>query len=95
MTDDEPYTCIFDLLDVLSAAIATADPLQRDALAQAFDGYADCFPDVFHWAISDQAPAILQHLMFCIDTACRPEHEHTPKRGRVLRVVPRKPEGAA
>jgi hypothetical protein len=85
--DEPPYTDIFDVLDALGAAIA-ADPLQRDALARALDGYADSNPDDFDWAVSDRAPAILQHLMDCIDIHCRPEH--APKRGRVLRVVPRK-----
>src|SRR5215831_2913349 len=90
--DDPPCTGIFEVLDALDAAIA-ADPLQRDALCRALDGYAECNPDLYHWAISDQAPAILQHLMMSISIACHPEHDHAPGRGRVLRMVPRKPEG--
>ena len=89
MTDNHGFTSLFDVLDALEAAIA-ADPLQRATLAKVIDGYHHTSPDTFHWAVSDQAPAILQQLMQSINFVCRTKHE--PKRGRVIRLADREPK---
>jgi hypothetical protein len=81
---------MYEVLDALEAAIASAEPAKREALAKAIDGYHDDFPEDFHWALSAQSPVLLYHLFMSIDTACRPDAK---TKGRVLRLVDRKPEG--
>jgi hypothetical protein len=50
-TDDEPpFTDIYHALDALGDAIAAAS-LQRDALAEALDGYIVCSPVTLDWAV--------------------------------------------
>ena len=49
---EEEFTGMYELLDALEAALKTADPAKRQALAKTSDAY--------HWAIGAQAPTLLQ-----------------------------------
>ncbi|MBN8978902.1 MAG: hypothetical protein J0I08_20740 [Rhizobiales bacterium] len=93
MPDDENFTCMHDVLDALEAVIASSDPKKREALAAAIDGYAESFPEDFHWSISAQSPSLLNHLVMVIDWSCRPEAETKPR--PAIRLVDRKPMGNA
>ena len=84
---------IYELFDAVEAVVKSADPAQRKALAQTIDAYADDFPDKFYWAVGPQAPTFLSHLLFAIDTACRPEAQSKPR--GTNRLADRKPEGTA
>jgi hypothetical protein len=89
--DDEPIVGMYEVLDALEAAIASADPTKREALAKAIDGYHEDFPEEFHWALGAQSPALLYHLLMSIDSACRPSSQSKKR----LALVNRKPEGNA
>ena len=84
---------IYELFDAVEAVVKSADPAARKALAQTIEAYAADFPDEFYWAIGAQAPTFLSHLLFSIDTACRPEAQ--PKPRGTNRLADRKPEGTA
>jgi hypothetical protein len=47
---EEEFTGMYELLDALEAALKTADPVKRQALAKTCDAY--------HWAIGAQAPTL-------------------------------------
>ena len=64
---EEEFTGMYELLDALEAALKTADPAKRQALAKTSDAY--------HWAIGAQAPTLLYHLFMSIDAACRPDKQ--------------------
>jgi hypothetical protein len=81
---------MYGVLDALENIIRSATEAKRTALEAALDTYADEFSEEFDWAISGQSPALLHHLMMCIDLAC-----HPAKPGRVIRLVNRDPEGSA
>jgi hypothetical protein len=91
--DADTLTSMGDFLDAVEAALRAADPAKRKALAETIDAYQDDFPEEFNWAIGVQAPALLYNLMMVIDIACS-EDDKRPK-GRVVRLVDRKPEGSA
>jgi hypothetical protein len=59
------------------------------AQAQIIDAYCEDFLDEFFWAAGAQSPALLNRLMFVIDTSCR-----TKKLSNEIRLVDRKPEGS-
>jgi hypothetical protein len=91
--DDEPIVGMYEVLDALEAAIASADATKRKALAESIDAYHDDFPDDFHWALGAQSPTLLYHLFMSIDTACRPPSQSKTRAAVRLRLVDRKPEG--
>jgi hypothetical protein len=93
MPTEEPITGMYEFLDALEAAIRSAEPTKREALAETLDDYSGDFPEEFYWAIGAQSPALLNHMMMTIDVSCRPESQ-TKARG-VIRLVDRKPEGNA
>jgi hypothetical protein len=93
MNDDDNIIGIYEVLDAIEAVIKAADPAKREALARAMDGYHECFPEDFHWAIGPQAPMVLHNLFMTVDAACRPEAQSKPT--PVMRLVDRKPEGNA
>jgi hypothetical protein len=80
---EEEFTGMYELLDALEAALKTADPAKRQALAKTSDAY--------HWAIGAQAPTLLYHLFMSIDAACRPDKQSKPR--GVIRLADREPEG--
>ena len=77
----EEFTGMYELLDALEAALKTADPAKRQALAKTIDAY--------HWAIGAETPTLLYHLFMSIDAACRPEQS---KARGVIRLADRKAE---
>jgi hypothetical protein len=83
---------MYELLDALARAIKTAPEPERRALADTLSAYSEHFPDDFFWAVGAQAPSLLSHLMATIDIASSGEGE---KKGRVTRLIDRKPEGNA
>jgi len=91
--DDHQLTGMYELLDALEAAIASAEPAKVKALAETIDAYHDDFPEDFHWAVGAQAPTLLYHLFSTIDAACRPGS--ASKTRAAVRLVDRKPEGNA
>jgi hypothetical protein len=86
-------TAMYELLDAIEAAIKTADPTKREALAQTIEAYSEDCPDDFFWAVGGQSPTLLSHLIMCIDGACRPDAQL--KQRSVVRLIDRKPEGSA
>ena len=80
---EEEFTGMYELLDALEAALKTADPAKRQALAKTSDAN--------HWAIGAQAPTLLYHLFMSIDAACRPDKQSKPR--GVIRLADREPEG--
>jgi hypothetical protein len=84
---------MYGLLDALESIIKAAAEDKRKKLGEALDAYVNDFLEEFDWAISGMSPALLHHLMICVDAAC---HSGLPsKSGRVIRLVGRKPEGSA
>jgi hypothetical protein len=81
---------MYGVLDALESIIKGAAADKREALEAALDAYAEEFPEEFDWATSGRSPALLYHLMTCIDLAC-----HPAKSGRVIRLVDRELEGSA
>ncbi|MGW1423206.1 hypothetical protein ACWAT4_24170 [Bradyrhizobium manausense] len=94
MTNDDSFTCMHDVLDALEAAIAASKADKRTALAKTIDGYAESFPEDFHWAMGAQSPSLLQHLVMVIDWSCRHDAEAKPRPG-AIRLVDRTPQGNA
>lgn len=90
--DEERITGMYDVLDALEAVIKAAPKAERDALATVMDAYAEHFPDDYDWAVSAQSPTLLYHLINTIDAAATDDGQ---KRGRVIHLVDRKPEGSA
>ena len=84
-------TSMYELVRALEAAIKSAHPDQRRALAETIDAYAEDFPHELYWAIGAQAPTLLSHLVAAIDSACRPESQAKPR--AAIRLVDRKPDG--
>jgi hypothetical protein len=80
---EEEFTGMYELLDALEAALKTADPAKRQALAKTSDAY--------HWAIGARAPTLLYHLFMSIDAACRPDKQSKPR--GVIHLADREPEG--
>jgi DDE superfamily endonuclease len=80
---EEEFTGMYELLDALEAALKTADPAKRQALAKTSDAY--------HWAIGAHAPTLLYHLFMSIDAACRPDKQSKPR--GVIRLADLEPEG--
>jgi hypothetical protein len=72
-------TCMHDVLDALEAAITASDPSKREALSAAIDGYAESFPEDFHWSVGAQAPSLLNHLVMAIDMSCRADARSQPR----------------
>jgi hypothetical protein len=70
---------MYEVLDAVCAAISSADPEARAALAKAMDGYAEYFPEEFDWAISAQSPSLLCQLVIAIDSSCRPNAPLKPR----------------
>jgi hypothetical protein len=64
--DDRPLVGMYDFLDAVEAAIKSAAPAERDALAKTIEHYGDDFPDEFFWATGPQAPTLLNHLMMAV-----------------------------
>jgi len=94
MTERGKPVGMYEFVNAVEEAIKAADPAKRQALAETIDAYHDDFPIEFHWAIGEQAPALLHNLMLAIDTACRSEDDKRTK-AHVIRLVDRKPEGNA
>jgi hypothetical protein len=94
MADEPEPTGMYHLLDAVEEVIKAADPAKREALVRTIDAYAEDFPEEFFWATSAQSPTLLYHLLMSIDVACRPEAQ-SRRRGVVIRLVDRKPEGSA
>ena len=92
MSGDEEFIGIYDVLDALKDVIVSSDPTKREKLAKAIDGWAESFPEDFHWATGVQSPMLLYHLLMEIDVACR---EKGSKPRAVIRLVDRAPEGNA
>jgi hypothetical protein len=91
--EEEDFTGMYELLEAIESVIKSADPEKRKILAATIDDFAEDCPDDFFWAISGQAPALLNHIMTMIDASCRPEAQSKPR--AALRLVDRKPEGGA
>ena len=89
---EERITGMYEVLDALEAVIKAAPRAERDALATAMNAYGEHFPDDYDWAVSAQSPALLYHLVNTIDAASTDDGQ---KRGRVIHLVDRKPEGSA
>jgi hypothetical protein len=92
MLEDSPVS-MYEVLEALEAALRSAEPAKREALAQTIDAYCEDFPDEFFWATGVQSPLLLHHLIMAVDVGCRPESK-VKQRG-VIRLVDRKPEGNA
>jgi hypothetical protein len=86
----DELTGMYELLDALEAVLKAAPKAERDALAATINAYAEDFPDDYFWAVSAQSPTLLYHLMNAIELAATDDGE---KKGRVIRLVHRKPEG--
>lgn len=86
--DDEELIGMYDVIGALEAVIKAAPNAERASLAAAMEGYAECFPEEFHWATGAQAPSLLFQLMMTMDIASNPA---SPRPS--LRLV--KPEGVA
>ena len=64
--DNEPLIGMYELLDAIGAALKSAEPAKREALAKTVDAYCEDFPNEFYWAIGAQAPSFLSHLLLTI-----------------------------
>jgi hypothetical protein len=64
--DDRPLVGMYDFLDAVEAAIKSAAPAERNALAKIIEHYCVDFPDEFFWATGPQAPTLLNHLMLAV-----------------------------
>jgi hypothetical protein len=61
------HTGMYELLAALEAAIDSAEPAKRKALAQTITAYMSDFPEDYFWAIGPQAPTLLSHIMHSIE----------------------------
>lgn len=61
-----PLVGMYEVLEAVEAAIKSAAPAERAALATTLEHYCDDFPDEFFWAIGPQAPTLLNHLMMSV-----------------------------
>jgi hypothetical protein len=84
-----------DLLEAIAGVISAADPQQRKLLAETFDRFVDDNPEDFAWMIGPQAPSCLKEIITEIDIATQYDDAGNPPRGRLLRLVDRKPGGGA
>jgi hypothetical protein len=71
MTTSRDITCVHTLLEAIEAAIQSATPATRQALAETIDAYESDFPDDYYWATGVQSPRLLYDLFMTIDSACR------------------------
>jgi len=58
---------MYELLEAIEAAIESAQPEKREALAQTINAYMDDFPEDYFWAIAPQSPTLLHHIMNSIE----------------------------
>jgi len=67
MTCECNHTGMYELLEAIEAAIESAQPEKREALAQTINAYMDDFPEDYFWAIGPQSPTLLHHIMNSIE----------------------------
>ena len=96
MSADEEFIGIYDVLDALKDVIVSSDPTNREKLAKAIDGWAESFPEDFHWPTGVQSQMLLYHLLMDIDIACREKDSNRVlsfawliERPKAMRSVPR------
>jgi hypothetical protein len=58
---------MYDLLEAIEAAIESAEPAKREALAQTINAYMNDFPEDYFWAVGPQSPTLLHHIMHSIE----------------------------
>jgi hypothetical protein len=61
------HTGMYELLEAVEAAIESAEPAKREALATTINAYMNDFPDEYFWAVGPQAPTLLHHIMHAIE----------------------------
>jgi len=89
---EEQLTGMYEMLEALEAAIKAAPKAERETLAAVMDAYAEDFPDDFYWAVGAQSPTLLYHLINTIEAAATDDGQ---KKGGVVHLITRKPEGNA
>jgi hypothetical protein len=65
------HTGMYELLESIEAAIESAEPATREALARTINAYMNDFPDEYFWAVGPQAPTLLHHIMYAIEPNMR------------------------
>jgi hypothetical protein len=55
------HTGMYELLEAIEAAIETAAPAKRVALAQTINAYMNDFPEDYFWAVGPQSPTLERH----------------------------------
>jgi len=58
---------MYELLEAIEAAIGSAEPAKREALAKTINAYMNDFPEDYFWAVGPQAPTLLHHIMHAIE----------------------------
>ena len=67
MTCECNHTGMYELLEAIEAAIGSAEPAKREALAKTINAYMNDFPEDYFWAVGPQAPTLLHHIMHAIE----------------------------
>jgi hypothetical protein len=62
---------MYELIEAIEAAIESAEPTKRQALAQTINAYMDDFPEDYFWAVGPKSPTLLHHIMFAIEPNMR------------------------
>ena len=92
----ESITSMYELLTALFDVIKAAPKAERETLAAVMDDYAKDFPEEYFWATGAQSPALLYNLMSRIEMAATGDVLGPwQKKGRVVNLVTRAPEGNA
>jgi len=65
------HTGMYELLESIEAAIESAEPAKREALAKTINAYMSDFPDEYFWAVGPQAPTLLHHIMHAIEPSSK------------------------
>jgi hypothetical protein len=65
------HTGMYELLEAIEAAIESAEPAKREALAQTINAYMNDFPEEYFWAVGPQSPTLLHHIMHSIEPTIR------------------------
>ena len=56
------HTGMYELLELIEAAIASAAPDKRNALSETINAYMNDFREEYFWAVGPQFPTLLHHI---------------------------------
>jgi hypothetical protein len=71
MTCECNHTGMYELLESIEAAIESAEPAKREALAQTINAYMNDCPEDYFWAVGPQSPTLLHHIMYAIEPSSK------------------------